>query len=162
MLAVILLAGCGSSRVLEDAAPAATSVAGQDCREPAPLFKDFTARATAVTWNGRKGKVGPFLALTLEFSNVRKWPVTLSNSGNGIVYSVDFALTNAAGKVDAPQKILGDIADKGIHAEIEPGKTKTGRLLFAVPRGRYTLSIARKFNGGPAENEAIFRCTIKG
>lgn len=162
-LATALLAACSGPPAAEDIAPAAAGAAVRDCREPAPLFHGFTARATAVARSPAKGKGGALLTVTLEFTNNRSWSAALSNSGNGIVYEVDFALTSAAGKVYAAKDITGDIAGKGIHTDIKPGDHKTGKLVFAVPRGNYSLTIERKVEGRPAASGSsgpAFACTI--
>ena len=49
-------------------------------------------RASSIDWKGNKGDAAATLTLELTFSNDKAWPISLSNSGNGVIYTVEFKL----------------------------------------------------------------------
>jgi hypothetical protein len=144
-----LLAGC-STQILEDASEIAIP---RDCREPTALFSNFVMRAKNVTWSEPKASKEPTLTLQLTFENATKWSVALSNSDNGILYSVEYSLSGEDGIRYSPKEV-GGVA-KEIHQLIKPGETLEGTLTFNVPRANYVLSLERKFAGKsvPAKRE---------
>jgi hypothetical protein len=139
------LAGC-STHILEDVGE--VSIA-HDCREPAKLFDTFTMRAKDISWSEPKGTKGKTSLVTLQltFENVTKATVPLSNSGNGILYSVEFSLSGENASKYAPESVEG-VVEK-IHRDIKPGETAEGTVTFKAPKGNYLLSIERKFAGKP-------------
>jgi hypothetical protein len=151
MMLACLLAGC-STQLLEDANEI---VIPRDCREPTALFTNFVMRAKNVTWSEPKAAKDktPTLTLQLAFENATKWSVALSNSDNGILYSIEYSLSGEDGVRYAPTEI-GGVA-KEIHQPIRPGETLEGALTFNVPRANYVLTLERKFAGKsvPAKRE---------
>jgi hypothetical protein len=154
LLLAILLTGC-STQLLEDANEI---VMPRDCREPTPLFATFVVRAKNITWSEPKTfkDKSSILTLQLTFENVTKWPVALSNSDNGILYSVDYSLSGDDGIRYAPTEAGG--AAKDIHQAIRPIEILEGTLVFNVPRANYVLALERKFSGKsvPAKREDYF------
>jgi hypothetical protein len=136
-----LLNGC-SSQILEEASDISIP---RDCREPTKLFSTFNMRATHVAWSDVKEKTS-VLTIDLSLDNATKWPTPLSNSGNGVLYSIEYSLNGESTRY-APKETAG--AFKDIHAPIPLEKTIDGKLIFAVPRGSYILSVERKFDGTP-------------
>lgn len=167
ILAASLLAGCSAETILEDT-PAIS--APRDCSEPMRLFKDFLVRAKAISWNSLRGKDQvSTLTIDLVFENTLNWPLALSNSGNGIVYSVVYSLQNENGQVRMPMATGGVASDGGagprsevkrldrqeksamnVHTGIKQNDSVEGKLVFEAPRANYLLTIERKFAGQPA------------
>ena len=120
--------------------------AARSCAEASPLFENFLARATSVTWTAA-AKQASRLTIALSVENTEPLPAALTNSGSGILYTLDYALTNAAGKSFGPAEATGALTGASVHTMVVAGTPATGTLAFAVPRGDYTLTIARKLSG---------------
>src|SRR4051812_28391069 len=102
-LLAVLLSGC-SSHLLEDVAEVGQLSAPRPCSEPTKLFGTFTMRATKTSW-----KADPNVTLTLELSvaNDKNFPIALSNSGNGVLYTVEFSLQGEKNGSFAPKEASG-------------------------------------------------------
>ncbi|MEX0753013.1 MAG: hypothetical protein WD073_08825 [Xanthobacteraceae bacterium] len=151
------------------------------CGEPTKLFGNFMVRAQRIAWSGTRNPNGTTSTLTVDlvFENERQWPLALSNSGNGIVYKVEYALYGENGTTFAPRETVGIAHDTpfkneekpsekkhstiNVHTLIKPGDPAEGKLVFDAPRGNYVFSIERKFAGmpilGKGENR-LFVCKI--
>ncbi len=163
-----LLSGCGA-QFLEEISD---SRVPRYCGEPVKLFTTFVVQAKNISWANRRGENGIALSVTIDllFENSAKWPLALSNSGNGIVYSIEYTLQGENGSIYSPAETAGVAreppADKkpaarekpgerkkegpiDVHQLIKPQEPVEGKLIFEVPRGNYVLSIERKFEGKP-------------
>jgi hypothetical protein len=140
-----LLSGC-SSQILEEVGDISVPL---DCRDTTKLFSTFNMRATHVAWSSSNDAKEKTSIVTIELSldNATKWPTPLSNSGNGVLYSVEYFLNGERSGHYAPKETAG--AFKDIHTPIPLDKTVNGKLVFAVPRGSYILTVERKFDGTP-------------
>ncbi len=145
MLMACLLTGC-STQILEELNE--TSIP-RDCREPAKLFTSFMVRAKNVSWSEAKAAKdkASILTIQLAFENVTTWSVALSNSSNGILYSIEYSLSGENSSRYAPKETSG--VTNEIHQPIKPGEAAEGKLIFDVPKADYILVIERKFSGKP-------------
>jgi hypothetical protein len=153
----LALTGCGTT--LENVPTA--SAAAKDCREPASVFNTFTLRATSVAWTGTGSAAALLMAFKIE--NAAEDPAALSNSGAGVLYTLDYALKDDKGKLYPASATSAGLAATGVHEPIKPGEPKEGTLTFTAPRGHYTLVIERKVAGRPAPataNNAPLFCTV--
>ena len=118
------------------------------CAEPAKLFKNFLVQVKRIAWSGPRGSKDQPSNVTIElvFENTTKWPLALSNSGEGTLYSVEYALLGGNGSSYAPKETAG-IAN--VHLLIKPGQQEERKLIFDVPRGDYIFIIERRFSGKP-------------
>ncbi len=152
-----LLSGC-SAQLIEDAG---TPVIPRSCGEPAKLFTTFLVHARTISWANRRDGAST-VTIELVFENTAKWPLALSNSGNGIVYSVEYTLQGENGLISFPKETFGLAQETPLeekrkpkpgqtdaHQPIKPEEAAEGKLVFEVPRGSYVLSIERKFEGKP-------------
>lgn len=150
---VTLLAACAGV-FGSDPAPTSTvsnrqNAVVRSCAEPAPLFEDFVARATSVAWAPGAAKQPSRLTIGLSVENMQPLPAAMTNSGSGILYTLDFAVTNSAGKSFGPAEATGAFTGAFVHGMIAKGTPAVGAVAFAVPRGDYTLTISRKLSGQP-------------
>ena len=180
-LALSLLSACGTY-LLEDAADAGPP---PNCVEPVRLFKNFAVQAKRISWSAPRGTAEPASTLTIDliFENTAKWPLALSNSGDGILYSVEYTLsdgrssrgptqTEGVASEPNPDKPSGKEKDKrsekpkvttNVHSLVKPGQQEEGKLVFQTPRGDYVLTIERRFAGRPVPGNGedhLSRCKI--
>jgi hypothetical protein len=99
-----LLSGC-TSQLLDDVVEVGQLGAPRQCTEPTKLFGTFTMRTSKATWKGDKGN--STLTLDLVFDNDKNYPVALSNSGNGVLYTVEFRLQGEKENGFAPKEASG-------------------------------------------------------
>lgn len=167
-LAISLLTACGA-QFLEEAGDAGPT---PNCAEPFKLFKTFVVQAKKISWSVPPGPAGSSSTLTIEliFENAAKWPLALSNSGDGILYSIEYALLGNNGASRAPTQISGIASERplekpgerrvekpgekqkatgDVHLAIKPGQREEGKLVFQAPRGEYILTIERRFADKP-------------
>jgi hypothetical protein len=138
-----LLTACGM-QLLEEATEIAIP---RDCREATKVFNAFIMRAKNISWNvsqEAKEKTS-LLSIELTFENATNWPHALSNTGNGILYSVEYSLSQENGSSYAPKEATGIFKD--IHREILLKETAEGKVTFAAPKANSLLIIERKFSG---------------
>lgn len=159
LLTACLSTGC-STRILEEAEEINVP---RDCREPAKAFNNFVLRATNVLWSDPRDPRDKTSTLTIHlmFENVAKWSIPLSNSGNGILYAIEYSLTGEDGFRVTPTELAG-IADE-IHRPIKPDEPAEAKLLFHVPRANYVLTIERKIASKPGaakREDHLFVCNI--
>jgi hypothetical protein len=121
----------------------------RSCTEPTPLFEDFVARATSVAWAPGAAKQTSRLTIALSVENTQPLPAAMTNSGSGILYTLEFTVTNTAGKSFGPAEATGAFTGAFVHGMIAKGTPAVGTVAFAVPRGDYTLTISRKLSGQP-------------
>lgn len=105
-LLAVLLSGC-SSHLLEDVVEVGQITAPRPCSEPTKLFGAFTMRATKVAWRGDGADATPMLTLELSVANDKNFPLALSNSGNGVLYTVAITLQSEKGGSFAPKEASG-------------------------------------------------------
>src|SRR5581483_12110307 len=143
--ATLLLTAC-SSQLLEEVD--SSGVAG-DCRDGTKIFNTFNMTAKSVRWATSKDAKDKAAVLTIDlsFDNATNWPVALSNSGNGVLYSIEYSLSGDSAPVYAPKDTTGVF--KNIHKPIELAKPEAGKLIFAAPKANYLLTIERTFSGAP-------------
>jgi hypothetical protein len=101
-----LLAGC-SAQLLEEVVDIGEITPPRFCSEPVKLFNTFTMRAKRVAWKGDRGDPNATLTLELAFDNDKSFPVALSNSGNGVLYAVEFRLRGERTGIYAPKEAAG-------------------------------------------------------
>lgn len=159
LLLACLLTGC-STQILEDMGEVSIP---RDCREPAKLFGTFMMSAKSISWSELKEtkEKTSLLTLRLSFENVTKGSVALSNSGNGILYSLQLSLSGENASNYRPEDLEG-VVDK-IHQELKPGEIAEGKVTFKVPKANYILSIERQFAGKPLaskQEEYFLACKI--
>jgi hypothetical protein len=154
-----LLSGC-TSQLLEDVAEVGQLGAPRPCTEPTKLFGTFTMRASKATWKGDKSDAT--LTLELVFNNDKNFPVALTNSGNGVLYSVEFKLQGEKENSFAPKEA------GGVALMREPNKFKEPRHpgVFGYPTrpkqpGKNTDSPLRDLNfrikpGEPETGKLVF------
>jgi hypothetical protein len=104
-LLAVLLSGC-SSHLLEDVAEVGQLTAPRPCSEPTKLFGAFTIRATKMSWTG-SADASPMLTLELSVANDKNFPLALSNSGNGVLYTVAITLQGEKGGSFVPKEASG-------------------------------------------------------
>lgn len=102
-LLACLLTGC-SAQILEEVGEVTPP---RDCTETTKLFNTFSMRAKSISWKGAKGDASAMLTVELVFDNDKKWPIALSNSGNGVLYAVEFSLHGNTGGSFAPREASG-------------------------------------------------------
>ena len=105
-LLALLLSGC-SSQLLEDVAEVGQLSAPRPCSEPTKLFGTFTMRATRMSWKGDRADANATLTLELSIVNDKNFPIALSNSGNGVLYTVELSLQGEKGGSFAPKEASG-------------------------------------------------------
>jgi hypothetical protein len=105
-LLAVLLSGC-SPQLLEDIGEVGQLPAPRPCSEPTKLFGSFTMRAPKISWKGDKAEASATLTLELSILNDKNFPVALSNSGSGVLYTVDFSLQGEKGGSFAPKEASG-------------------------------------------------------
>jgi hypothetical protein len=144
-LLACLSTGC-STRILEETNE--ISIA-RDCREPMKLFNSFVMRTKNISWSEAKEAKEKVSILTIDLTleTTTKWPIAPSNSGNGVLYSIEYSLTGEDGARHAPKERTG-IAEE-IHRPVKADEQAEGKLLFRVPRANYVFAIERKFSGNP-------------
>ena len=180
-LALSLLSACGTY-LLEDVADAGPP---PNCAEPIRLFKNFAVQAKKISWSAPRGAAEPASTLTIDlvFENTAKWPLALSNSGDGILYSVEYTLldggssrapmqTGGIASEPYPDKPAEKAIDKpgenpkvpaNVHFRMKPGQQEEEKLVFQAPRGDYVLAIERRFAGKPVAGNGedyLSRCKI--
>jgi hypothetical protein len=104
-LLAVLLSGC-SSHLLEDVAEVGQIAALRPCSEPTKLFGAFTIRASKMSWTGG-AEASPILTLELSVNNDKNFPLALSNSGNGVLYTVAITLQGEKGGSFVPKEASG-------------------------------------------------------
>jgi hypothetical protein len=105
-LLTLLLSGC-SAAMLEDAPDIANALPPRACTETTRLFNTFTMRATRVAWKADKGDANATLTVDLKVDNDKNFPIALSNSGNGVLYTVQFTLQGDKGGSITPKETTG-------------------------------------------------------
>jgi hypothetical protein len=101
----LLLSGC-STALLDDVHEVGEiSLPPRACSEPTKLFNTFTMRTKRTGWKGDKND--GTLTLDLTFTNDKNFPVALSNSGNGVLYTVHFGLQSEKSGAHAPKEASG-------------------------------------------------------
>ena len=105
-LLAILLSGC-SSQLLEDVAEVGQLAAPRPCSEPTKLFGSFTMRSSKISWKGDRTDASVTLTLELSIANDKNFPVALSNSGSGVLYTVEFSLQGEKGGSFVPKEGSG-------------------------------------------------------
>lgn len=131
--------------------------APRDCAETTKLFNTFSLRAKSTSWKGAKSDPSATLTLELVFDNEKKWPIALSNSGAGVLYTVEFSLQGDRGIIYKPS------VTAGIAQPSEARKPKEARELpffsqqkVARPKPATTIETIRdvNFRIRPGEPEA--------
>jgi len=102
-LLACLLAAC-SAQLLEEVSEIPVP---RPCSETTKLFGTFSMRAKSATWKGDKGDHAATLTLDLAFTNDKGWPISLSNSGNGVIYTVGFKLVGDKAGTIVPKDANG-------------------------------------------------------
>jgi hypothetical protein len=102
-LLACLLAGC-SAQILEEVGEVS---APRDCAETTKLFNTFSMRATRTSWKGTKSDPSATLTLEIVFANDKGRPIALSNSGAGVLYTVEFSLQGNNGISHKPKEAIG-------------------------------------------------------
>jgi hypothetical protein len=105
-LVAVLLSGC-SSHLLEDVVEVGQLTALRPCSEPTKLFGTFTMRTTKMSWTGGSADASPTLTLELSVANDKNFPLALSNSGNGALYTVAITLQGEKGGSFVPKETSG-------------------------------------------------------
>src|SRR4029077_14370044 len=78
------------------------------CNEPTKLFNTFSMHAKRVSWKADRGGDGlATLTLDLVIANDKSWPIALSNSGQGLFYTVGFVLRGEKGNSFTPKEATG-------------------------------------------------------
>jgi hypothetical protein len=106
VLLTLLLSGC-SAAMLEDAPDIADALPPRACSETTRLFNTFTMRATRVAWKVEKGDSNATLTVDLKVENDKNFPIALSNSGNGVLYTVQFTLQGGKSGSFTPKETTG-------------------------------------------------------
>jgi hypothetical protein len=103
----LLLSGC-STALLEDVGEVGEiNLPLRACSEQTKVFNTFTMRAKRIAWKGDKRDAGATLTLELTFANDKDFPVALSNSGNGVLYTLEFSLKSEKDSSHAPKEASG-------------------------------------------------------
>ena len=130
---LVFLAGCGS-QLLEEVREITPP---QDCAETTKLFNTFAMRAASTAWKGAKGDPAATLTLDLVFTNEKAVPIALSNSGAGVLYTVEITLQGADGRSHKPKEAAGVVL-------APPPKP---------PRERKPAPFFSKYNTGPSATD---------
>lgn len=86
-----LVAGC-SGQLLEETIDTAEFNAPRPCNEPMKLFNTFSVFAKRTSWKASPGDPSSTLKVELSINNDKGWPIALSNSTHGVLYTIDFVL----------------------------------------------------------------------
>jgi hypothetical protein len=156
-----LLAGC-SAQLLEAVGEIGDITPPRSCSEPVKLFNTFTMRAKRVAWKGDRGDSNSTLTLELAFDNDKAWPVALSNSGNGVLYAVEFRLRGERIGIYAPREATGVALVREPRKFKEP--PRPGAFGYATrrsnsrPPGDKTLDVNYRITPGkPEEGNLVFQ-----
>jgi hypothetical protein len=158
-LLACLLAGC-SAHILEDAGEVS---APHDCAETTKLFNTFSLRAKSASWKGTKSDPSATLTLELAFNNDKNRPIALSNSGAGVLYTVEFSLQGDKGIIYKPKEAAGvtlpNEAKKPKEARDVPFFTQQK---VARPKAGSKIETIRDVNfrirpGEPEEGKLVFQ-----
>ena len=126
----LLLSGC-SAALLENVADLGELAPPRSCHEPTKLFGTFTMRAARSVWKGDRNDRNPTLTLELTFDNDRNFPVALSNSGTGVLYTMQFTLVGQKGDLHLPAEAAGITLIRKPRKFVEP--PKPGAFGYATP-----------------------------
>jgi hypothetical protein len=129
-LLAVLLSGC-SSHLLEDVVEVGQLTAPRPCTEPTKLFGTFTMRATKISWKGDSADANPMLTLELSVANDKNFPRALSNSGNGVLYTVAITLQAEKGGSFMPKEASGIVLMREPRQFKEPHRP--GPFGFTTP-----------------------------
>lgn len=157
----LLLTGC-SAQLLDDIGEVAPP---RPCSETVKLFNTFSMQTKSIVWKDAKGGTPSRLILDLVFHNDRNFPIALSNSGNGVHYSVSFNVQGKEGPV-APKEASGVALvreGKTAREPINPGpfgedrKRKSSRSLTWYAPADQTKDVNFRINPGePQEARLVF------
>jgi hypothetical protein len=129
-LLAVLLSGC-SSHLLEDVVEVGQITAARPCTEPTKLFGTFTMRATKISWKGDSADANSTLTLELTVANDKDFPLALSNSGNGVLYTVAITLQAEKGGSFVPKEASGIVLTREPRQFKEPHRP--GPFGFQTP-----------------------------
>jgi hypothetical protein len=129
-LLAVLLSGC-SSQLLEDVAEVGQLAAPRACSEQTKLFGSFTMRASKISWRGDRTDASATLTLELSILNDKNFPIALSNSGSGVLYTVEFSLQGEKGGSFAPREASGIVLMRQPRQFEEP--RRPGPFGFETP-----------------------------
>lgn len=159
-LLACLLAGC-SAHILEEVGEVS---APHDCAETTKLFNAFSMRAKSTSWKGAKSDPSATLTLELVFNNTQKWPIALSNSGAGVLYTVEFSLQGDNGTSYQPKEASGvarlSDAKKPKEAQALPffSPQKTTRAAQSASRIETIRDVNFRIRPGePEEGKLVFQ-----
>jgi hypothetical protein len=129
-LLAVLLSGC-SSHLLEDVVDVGQLAAPRPCTEATKLFGTFTMRATKTSWKGDGADANSTLTLELSVANDKNFPLALSNSGNGVLYTVAITLQAEKGGSFVPKEASGIVLMREPRQFKEPHRP--GPFGFTTP-----------------------------
>ena len=105
-LLALFLAGC-SAQLLDDAIDVGEFNTPRPCNEPMKLFNTFSINAKKIAWKNDRSDAGTTLTINLLVNNDKQWPLALSNSTQGVLYTVDYTLRGEKGGNFAPKEASG-------------------------------------------------------
>jgi hypothetical protein len=158
---LLLFAGC-SARLLEDVVDFGEFDAPRPCNEPTKLFNTFSMHAKRIAWKGDRGGSNTSLTLELVVANDKRWPIALSNSGQGVLYTVDLALRSEKGSSFTPKEATGIFLTRAAKEFKEPHRSAPFGKPNRVPRGKRIEESVPDVNyrikpGVPEEGTIIFQ-----
>jgi hypothetical protein len=161
-LLACLLAGC-SAQILEEVGEVGEVGAPRDCAETTKLFNTFSMRAKSISWNGLKSDPAATLTLELAFDNDKTWPIALSNSGNGVLYTVEFSLHGEKGDSYKPKEASGvTLSSEPKKLKEQPSVGPFAPQINARPKAAARVETVRDLNfrirpNEPEEGKLVFQ-----
>jgi hypothetical protein len=121
-LVTLFLAGC-SAQLLEDTIDIGEFNAPRPCNEPMKLFNTFSINAKKIAWKNDRGDAGATLTVNMVVNNDKHWPIALSNSTQGVLYTVEYTLRGEKGGNFSPQEASGILLARPPREFKEPART---------------------------------------
>lgn len=159
-LLMLSLVACGA-QLLEDIVDVGEFGAPRPCNEPTKLFNTFSMHAKRIAWKGDPSNAASTLTLELVIANDKSWPIALSNSGDGVFYTVGFTLRGEKGNNFTPKEATGVALAREPRKFQEPPRSGPFGKPARVSRPRVTTENTRDVNfriapGAPEESKLIF------
>ena len=160
-LLLLSLAAC-SAQLLEDMVDVGEFGAPRPCNEATKLFNTFSMQAKRITWKGDRGNIAATLTLDIVITNDKRWPIALSNSGQGVFYTIEFVLRGEKGGTFAPKEATGIVLAREPKQFKDPPRSGPFSKPTHVNRQKTIGDNSRDVNflikpGVPEEGKLVFQ-----
>jgi hypothetical protein len=161
LLLVLSLTAC-SAQLLEDFVDVGEFGAPRPCNEATKLFNTFSMQAKRITWKGDRGNTAATVTLDIVITNDKSWPIALSNSGQGVFYTIEFVLRGEKGGSFAPKEATGIVLAREPKQFKEPTRSGPFSKPPHVSRQKTIGDNSRDVNflikpGVPEEGKLVFQ-----